>query len=221
MRLKSPFFNLAITRLLPLAVVSLGLAFAAACGGDDNGTSTPTSAVSIGASVSSGSSTPQSSGAVSGTPAPTALECTSSAADAGLISQVSFSTPAGKFTAGQAIDITLILADCGDNEAVLHFPTSQRYDFIINDPNGAEVWRSSDGKSYDQVEGTETLQAGQTKLYKETWDQKDRSGNQVLEGKYKVSAFSVGCGVEARAGCQFGPVGYVEIQPALSSTPST
>jgi hypothetical protein len=237
LRLTSPSSNIAIARLLALAVVSLGLALAAACGGSSSSSSTPTSAVSGGASASpgrgsstpqasgavsgtplgptavAGSSTPQASGAVSGTPpGPTAVACTSAAPDAGLISQVSFGLGSSVYTVGQAIDITLLLANCGNNDAVLHFPTTQRYDFIITDPNGVEDWRSSDGKSFGQVEGTETLQPGQTATYTETWNQKDRTGTQVPAGQYKVSAFSVGCSVAARAGCQFGPIGYVQIQ---------
>ena len=107
-----------------------------------------------------------------------------------------------------------MLADCANNDSVLHFPTAQRYDFIITDPNGVEVWRSSDGKTYGQAEGTETLHPGQTAKYTETWDQKDRSGNQVAVGQYKVSAFSVGCSVSGRSGCQFGPIEFVQIQAA-------
>jgi Intracellular proteinase inhibitor len=221
LRLTTPHSNIAIARLLALAVVSLGLALAAACGSSStsssSSSSTPASAVSRGASASpgSGSSTPQASGAVSGTPpGPTAVACTSAAPDAGLISQVSFGLGKSVYTVGQAIDITLLLANCGNNDAVLHFPTTQRYDFIITDPNGVEDWRSSDGKSFGQVEGTETLQPGQTATYTETWNQKDRTGTQVPAGQYKVSAFSVGCGVAARAGCQFGPIQYVQIQAA-------
>jgi hypothetical protein len=217
LRLTSPHSNIAFARLLALAVVSLGLALAAACGGGDSSTNTPTSVVSGGASVSPGgeSSTPKASGAVSGTtPGPTAVECTTAAPDAGLISLVSFGAGNGVNKMGHPIEITLLLADCSKNDDVLHFPTTQRYDFIINDPNGVEVWRSSDGKSFGQVEGTETLQPGQKATYTETWDQKDRAGNQVPAGLYKVSAFSVGCAVTARTGCQFGPIGYVQIQAA-------
>ena len=220
LRLTSHHSKIAIARLPALAVVSLGLALAVACGGGASSTGTPTSSVSGSASASpgGGSGTPAASGTeasatVSATPGPTAVECGSAAPDAGLISQVSFDG-GGIYTAGQPIQITLVLADCANNDSVLYFPTAQRYHFIITDSNGVEVWRSSDGKSYDQAEGTETLHRGQTATYTETWDQKDRSGNQVPAGQYKVSAFSVGCIASPRSGCQFGPVGFVQIQAA-------
>lgn len=220
-----------IPRLPLLAVAGLGLALAAACGGDDStsntptgsGSSTATSPASIGASASPGGSsgTPQASGSGSGTPGPTAQACANATPDAGLISQVVFGPENGPYLVGQPIDITLLLANCGDNDAVLHFPTSQRYDFVVADANGVEVWGSADGKSYEQVEGTETLAPGLEQRYTETWDQKDRSGNQVALGRYKVSAFSVGCSIEPRADCKFGPVGFIEIVVTLSSAPAT
>ena len=142
------------------------------------------------------------------------MACTSVAADAGLITQANFDVANGVYTVGQPIEITLLLADCGNNDSVLHFPTAERYDFIVADPNGVEIWRSSDGKTYGQTEGTETLHQSQTKTYTETWNQKDRTGSQVAAGQYKISAFSVGCSVAARSGCQFGPVGFVQIQAA-------
>ncbi len=185
---------MAIARLPALAVVSLGLALAVACGGGSSSTSTPTSAVS-------------------GTPGPTAVVCAPAAPDAGLVSQVYFGA-GGIYTAGTPVKITLVLADCANNDSVLYFPTAQRYHFTVDDSNGVELWSSSDGKSYDQTVGTETLHPSQTATYTETWDQKDRSGNQVPAGKYKVSAFSVGCIATARSGCEFGPVGFIQIQAA-------
>ena len=94
---------------------------------------------------------------------------------------------------GEPIEITLILANCANNEATLYYPTSQRYNFIVTDPGGAEVWRSSDGKSFQQVEGSDVLKPYDRITYQDTWDQRDRSGNQVPDAQYKVSAFSVGC----------------------------
>jgi hypothetical protein len=226
LRLTSHYSRIPIARLPALAVLSLGLALAVACGGGSSSTSTPTSAVSGSASASpgggsgsasassrGGSGTPQASGAVSATPGPTAVECTPAAPDAGLVSQVYFNA-GGRFAAGTPVEITLVLADCAKNDSVLYFPTAQRYHFTVADSNGVELWSSSDGKSYDQTVGTETLHRGRTATYTETWDQKDRSGNQVPAGQYKVSAFSVGCIATPRSGCELGPVGFIQIQAA-------
>jgi hypothetical protein len=219
----------ALRGLLPLAVVSLCLALAAACGGDDSASSTPTISVGGSVGVSSIAASTNTSGATqsagasgspqvrtaSPTPAPTGpepAECVKAAADAGLISQAAFAGLDSIYPPGEQVGITLILANCGDNTATLYYPTSQRYDFIIADANSVEVWRSSDGKTFGQVEGTDELAPNDRKTYEDTWDQKDRSGNQVPDGRYKVSAFSVGCSIAPRADCEFGPIGFIQVQ---------
>lgn len=218
----------ALLKLLPLAVVSLGLALAAACGGDDSSSSTPTISVggSVGVSATAGPSqsagangSPQgASGSVTPAPAdPSPVECTNAPPDAGLISQVAFGGDNSIYVPGEEIDITLILANCADNNAVLHYPTSQRYGFIIADQSSVEVWRSSDGKTFEQVEGSDELAPNDRLTYSDTWDQKDRNGNQAPDGQYKVSAFSVGCSIAPRTDCQFGPIGLVQIQAATST----
>jgi len=217
----------ALITLLTLAVVSLCLALGAACGDDDGASSTPTFSVGSSVGVSGSAGPSQSAGAStsfqpgSGTattiPGPSPVECTPAPSDAGLISQVAFGGDNSIYVPGEQVNITLILANCGDNEAVLHYPTSQRYDFTISDPNSVEVWSSSDGKTYEQVEGSDELKPNDRLTYEDTWDQKDRSGNQVPDGRYKVSAFSVGCSIAPRADCKFGPVGFILIQAATST----
>jgi hypothetical protein len=195
---------------LLVAGLAVMLLFIAACGGsDDNGSATP-----------SGSGAP--SGSLTSTPASSRVaneQCQSSAEQIGLVSQVE--TPKGIFDPGEPVEITLVLADCADNDATLHFPTTQRYDFTIVDANGNEVWKSSDGKSFAQTEGTEVMTPGQTVRYTETWDQKDRDGNQAPDGVYKLSAFSVGCIAEARSGCEFGPVRNIQIGASIGAGTAT
>jgi hypothetical protein len=207
--------------VLATAVLGLTLALVAACGDDDSSTATPTTAstgatATVAISAGAGTSTPGpgSSGA-SGTPTPVAgpepPECAAASHDVGLVSQVSFNNEDGNFAQGETVDITLILANCGDNDAVLHYPTSQRYNFHVTDSNGVEVWTSSDGKSFDQVAATESLHPNDRETFTDHWDQKDRSGQQVPGGQYKVAAFSVGCIAEAQPNCEFGPVRFIQI----------
>lgn len=145
------------------------------------------------------------------------MECTNAPPDAGLISQEDFGGDNNTYEPGEQIDITLILANCADNNAVLYYPTSQRYNFIVTDGSSVEIWRSSEGKTFQPVEGSDVLEPNDRLTYEDTWDQKDKSGNQVLEGRYKISAFSVGCSIAPRADCQFGPIGFVEIQVATTT----
>jgi hypothetical protein len=195
--------------LAALASAAVLLALAAACGGDDddgNGNGNPSGSPS-GTASAAATTAPAVSGTA--TPGPSVIEpeiCAPATEQHGLVSQAEFGGDDSLFRPGESVEITLILGNCGDNDAVLHYTTSQRYDFtIIDNETGVEVWSSDDGKTFLQVEGTETLPPATEVRYEETWDQKDRDGNQVPDGTYKVSAFSVGCSVAPRADCRFGP----------------
>jgi hypothetical protein len=181
--------------------LGLGVAVAlllAACGeGGGGGSITPTG-------------TPINSPAGSGS-----AICTAQAAQKGLITTQKFGGTDGVYDPGEKIEMTLTIVNCGDNEATLHFPSAKRYEFVIRDANGAEAWRSSDGKTFDQAEDTQVIQQDETIVYTESWDQKDRDGNQVPDGTYKVSTFSVGCIEVARSDCQFGPIGFVQIGQSI------
>jgi hypothetical protein len=202
-------------RLIALAGAALALMALVACGGSGNNNSSTTPAASPGASSSA------SSGA-SASPAGTVnkvAECATAGPTIGLVSQAAV-TGNGVYAPGQPIAVTLILANCGNNDATLYYPTTQRYNFHILDANGNELWSSADGKSYGQTEGTEAIAPQTEEKFTETWDQKDRNGAQVADGIYKVEAFSVGCAVAARSGCEFGPVRFVQIRATTATPPA-
>jgi hypothetical protein len=211
-------------RLLGL-LAFIALALAAACGGDDS--NTPTPSTSGGATASTGSGGPtRTGGAGSGSPVPTVTEvrtaiCTPADKLVGLVSQVAFNQD-GLYKPGETVDMTFTVGNCGDNDATLHFSTAQRYDFHITDSvSGTEVWSAQDGKTFEQTIGTEVIAPNTEISYNEKWDQKDRSGNQVPEGDYKVSTMSIGCGVEGQTQCGFGTVRDIIISSTLPSPSAT
>jgi hypothetical protein len=176
-----------------------------ACGGGDSSGGSPTPAVS-GASPSAGAS--------SLGPTPTRPEdCGPTENKFGIISKLLFSGGnGGLFKKGDEVQMKLVLTNCGDNNTQLDFTTSQRYVFIVQRADTMEeVWRSSDGKSYEQVLGEETIHPAETVEYAETWDQKSAKGQQVDPGTYKVSGFSVGCATKEQTGCHFGIVLNIQI----------
>ncbi len=194
--------------LLGVALLGILILLVAACGGDDDDSSPSPSDGEATASASP-NGTPISE--PEGTPGGSAICSNVSDAARGLITTHNFTGDQAVREAGEEIEMILTLANCGDNLAVLEYPSTQRVDFIVEDENGVEVWRSSDGKAYEETEGTQVIEPGETVIYTETWDQTDREGEQALGGIYKVSLFSVGCIEEAREDCKFGPVGLVEI----------
>jgi hypothetical protein len=204
--------NLGGRPTLLLLIASLALLFLAACGDDDDGTDspTPTEAASetAGGPTVSGGPTATSTG-----PGDAPEVCTGEHAQQGTITTLDFDNENGLYDSGEAVEITLTIANCGDNDIELSFSTAQRYEMLAQDENGNEVWNSADGQSYDQVEGQEIIEPNETVVYTETWDQAGRDGQQVPDGQYKISAFSIGCarGTQGNPDCQFGPIKFIRI----------
>lgn len=185
-----------------LAALAAALLLAmSACRGDDSSGASSTPAGSEEAS-------PAASGASPTRPP----DCGPPENQFGIISKLLLGGSSGLFKKGDAVPMTLVLTNCADNAAHLSFPTSQRYVFIIQNADTLEeAWRSSDGKSYAQVVGEEAIQPSESVQYTETWDQKSSKGEQVAAGRYKVLAFSVGCPASGQTDCQFGPVGFIQV----------
>lgn len=216
--------RLPVIALMAAAVLTLCMLLLAACGDDDDGTGgSPTDQAS---ESPSGSAEP--SGSVVKTPAGTEgapPECTVEDQQRGLLAFLDIGGEEGdaNFEPGEPVEIEMRLVNCGDADSTLHFGTTQRYRFFIEQMTGAEtgpeVWSSDDGLVYDQVQGDEVIEPNTTVVYTETWDQLDRDGAQVAEGTYKVSAFSIGCGQAGQTNCQFGSVRQIVIASA-SPTPT-
>lgn len=194
-------------------MASLVLLLLVACGGDDEDTdsSTPTGAVNETASVG-----PTGSGGPTATSTGSSVApevCTGENVPQGTITTLDFDKENGLYDSGDTVEITLTIANCGDNNIELSFSSAQRYEMFAQDENGNEVWNSSDGQSYDQVEGQEIIEPNETVVYTETWDQTGRDGQQVPDSQYKISAFSIGCaaGTQGNPDCQFGPIKYIRI----------
>jgi hypothetical protein len=205
--------------LLLLLLVAAMAALLAACGDDDDGDSDePSVTASTDASgerTEDASSTPVDTG-----DAP--AECTADDAVRGLLARLELSGDDGIFEPGEEIDFTFrLIINCGDNESTLYYPTSQRYHFFVDSPSNEQVWSSADEQVFEQVQGTEVIEIHETLQYEETWDQTDRDGEQVPDGVYKVSAFSVGCAQETQSNCQFGSVSQFEIRSGTQAPPET
>jgi hypothetical protein len=61
----------------------------------------------------------------------------------------------------------------------LQFSSGQRYDFMVLDGQGREVWRWSADKMFTQALGTEVLAPGQGLQYRAVWPSAGRNGQFV------------------------------------------
>lgn len=65
------------------------------------------------------------------------------------------------YDAGARPTLTLTLRNRGDEAVTLEFTSGQRYDFRVEDASGRDVWTWSAARSFMQVLGSATLEAGE------------------------------------------------------------
>ena len=70
---------------------------------------------------------------------------------------ISMSTDKMNYSVGEPIIITLKIFNYTEEDIAFHFNTSQRYDFIIEDEKGNEIWCWSKERMFAMVLGEETL----------------------------------------------------------------
>jgi Intracellular proteinase inhibitor len=193
------------------AAAAIALLALAGCGDDDddnNRDGSPTT-------TSEETGTDETAPGASATPDSTIdrpEECRAGEGQQGLLSGLIFDEDSRQYPVGDDVQMTLRLTNCGENEATLYFASGQRYEFVVaNNDTGEEIWRWSDGQAFTGALDEEVLADGEVIEYMETWDQTNSAGEQVPEGRYKVSAFSVGCGVPSEEPCQFGPIRQIDI----------
>ena len=99
---------------------------------------------------------------------------------------ISMTTDKMSYSIGEPIVMTLKIFNYTEEDVVFHFNTSQRYDFIIEDVEGNEIWRWSQDMMFAMVLGEEIL--GPTNpeiIYTAEYTDK------LSPGYYKVTGFFV------------------------------
>jgi len=70
---------------------------------------------------------------------------------------ISMSTEKMSYSIGESIKMTLKIFNYTQEDIVFHFNTSQRYDFIIENEKGNEVWRWSKDRMFAMMLGEEVI----------------------------------------------------------------
>ena len=99
---------------------------------------------------------------------------------------VSMTTDKISYSVGEPIKLTVKIFNCNEEDVVFHFNTSKRYDFIIEDEEGNEIWRWSKDRMFGMVLGEEILGPHNPEVIY-TSKYKDR----LSPGYYKVTGFFV------------------------------
>jgi hypothetical protein len=76
----------------------------------------------------------------------------------------------------------LTVTNAGAQVARLVYPTSQRYDFLLLDLRGNQLWRWSAGRMFLQVVTTDSLEPGASVVYEESFTLPGVAGQYRLVG---------------------------------------
>lgn len=96
-------------------------------------------------------------------------------------------TDGAVYAPGEPIRMQLILFNHTESAVTLHFNSAQRFDFLIEDGDGREVFRWSDGKFFAQVLGSETIGPSRRQLHYEA----DSTDALPSPGEYTVRGLIV------------------------------
>lgn len=102
------------------------------------------------------------------------------------------------YAPGSEMQIFLQLSNRSDQARTLSFRTGQRYDLVILDAAGGEVWRWSDDRSFIQALAEETLEAGQEGP---AWE--ETLSAPTTPGEYRLRATVPSEGTDLRAELPF------------------
>ncbi|MDP2950144.1 MAG: BsuPI-related putative proteinase inhibitor [Chloroflexota bacterium] len=91
----------------------------------------------------------------------------------------------------EPVSLTVVVA--AGEPITLYYRTTQRFDIVVTDSEGREVWRWSQGKAFSQVLEQVELKPGEPMAFTERWDQRDNDGQPVPPGNYSVAATSTHC----------------------------
>ena len=85
----------------------------------------------------------------------------------------------------EPVRMTLTVTNRSKASFRAHFRSAQAYDFIAK-KEGQELWRWSYDRMFAQVLLDVEIESGKTLSYRETWNQRDNTGNAVPVGRYEV-----------------------------------
>ena len=77
---------------------------------------------------------------------------------------ISVTTDKMSYNVGEPIIMTLKIFNYTEEEITFHFNTGKRYDFIIEDEEGNEIWCWSEGRMFAMMLGEETLGPTNTEI---------------------------------------------------------
>jgi hypothetical protein len=92
-----------------------------------------------------------------------------------------------EFTPIEAIGMSLIVTNNSNEIFTGLFNSSKKFDFIVMDERGLEIWKWSNGRSFTMAMYPFILKPGKTIIYNITWNQLNAYKQPLGKGTYKVA----------------------------------
>ena len=111
---------------------------------------------------------------------------------------------------GEPVPLTITVAV--SEPITLYYRTTQRYEIVISDAEGKEVWRWSKDKAFGEVVEQVNLDENERLSFSETWDQRDNNGEPAPPANYTVTATSTHCDAAYENCGQFSASATIQIR---------
>ncbi|MDQ0351750.1 hypothetical protein J2R98_001567 [Alkalibacillus filiformis] len=85
-----------------------------------------------------------------------------------------------------SVKFNMKLTHDGDEDLTLSFSSGQKFEVVVTDPNGEEVYRFSEGMMFTQAIETSELSPGDEMEFQDSWDY-TKDGARVDSGEYQAS----------------------------------
>lgn len=84
---------------------------------------------------------------------------------------------------------TISLKNTSDHSVKVTIPSGQKYEIVVTDANGEEVYRYSIDKMFIQSIEEIELKPGEEKVWEEPWEYTSNDGSRLAAGEYKANVF--------------------------------
>ena len=112
----------------------------------------------------------------------------------------------------QGEQVPLAITIAAGEPITLYYRTTQRFDIVVTDAEGTEVWRWSMDKAFGEVLEEVSLEENQTLSFNESWDQRDNDGQPVPAADYTITVISAHCDAELQNCGQLSASATIQIR---------
>jgi hypothetical protein len=93
-----------------------------------------------------------------------------------------------RYRRGRPVHLTFRIQNTGGKAVSYNFSTGQKYDVVVTDAAGTEVWDWAKGRMFTQNLSSISLKPGKSLTYSVVWNGVDQTGRNVKSGTYTLTA---------------------------------